>query len=277
MGIEKFVMVYYNKNMKNIYDARLISGSDFFHIIDLAFEQTISYVKDNPANAKGAGSFCKYINYNGQTYAILSKRAQGLLKTVIQNIMPIINNRPSPVPILGGVFELESDDDYIIIMPKIEGENLPSYVYTLDKNNKLAKQTLDISVDAFNLLAEDSYYLNERAILIDFHGANFIYDKDNDKIRMLDLKKRTNYNEEKFCKNFMKLFAFNLLQCYKRDGVKEKLLETEGLDIDFITASNIVKAYSALNNAGLSERYTAPALRHLYGDKANIEDFEKLI
>ena len=263
--------------MKNIYDARLISGSDFFHIIDLAFEQTISYVKENPANAKGAGSFCKYLNYNGKTYAILSKRAQGLLKTVIQNIMPIINNRQSPVPILGGVFELESDDDYIIVMPKVEGDHLPSYVYSLDVNNQLVKNTLNFSDESFDLLAKDSYYLNERAILIDFHGANFIYEKDTDKIRMLDLKRRTNYNEEKFCKNFMKLFAHNLLQCYKRDGVKEKLLEAEGLDIDFITARNIVKAYSALNKAGLSERYTAPALRYLYGDKANIEDFEKLL
>lgn len=262
--------------MKNIYDASLISGTDFFHIIDLAFEQTISYPEDNPASAKGAGSFCKFLSYNGKTYAILSKRAQGLMKIVIQNIMPIINQRPSPVPILGGVFEIESDDDYIIVLPKVEGDNLPSHFYSLDKNTQLAQKTLDISQDAFNLLAKDSNYLNSRAVLIDFHGANFIYDKENDKIRMLDLKRRTSYKDEMFCKNFMKLFAFNLLQCYKRNGVKENLLD-QGIDIDFITAKNIVKSYSALLKTGYDERHIVPALRRLYGENADIEDFEKLL
>ena len=262
--------------MKNIYDARLISGSDFFHIIDLAFEAIISYKHDNPANAKGAGSFCKYINFNGKTYAILSKRAQGLMKTIVQNIMPIINQKDCPIPILGGVFEIEEDDDYIIVLPKVEGNNLPSYVYPLEKNNDLAIKSLNITQKSVDLLAQDSAYLNSRAVNIDFHGANFIYNKDQDLIRMLDLKKRSSYNEQRFCKNFMKLFSYNLLQCYKKDNVKNELLD-KGIDIDFITAQNIVKAYSALLKTGLDERDVVPGLRQLYGERADIEDFEKLL
>jgi len=263
--------------MEYFHDKYLIDTNLFHKLIDLAIDDTVHYAQLKTVQDKGAGSFCRFINVAGETYALVSKRAQGLVSTTIKNIMPIINKYESPAPILGAAFDIDEKHDYVIIMPKIEGDNLPSKVYSIEKNIKLAKVTEEISLDAFKILAKDCLALNEHAIRIDFHGGNFIYDKENDRIRMVDLKRRTNFNEERFCSRFFSLFAYKLFQCFKRDGVIENLKENEVIDIDMVTAKSIIKAYSALLSAGLKEKLIAPALEFTFGQGTKIEDFEKSI
>ena len=55
-----------------------------------------------------------------------------------------------------------------------------------------------------------------------------------------------------------------------------KVKDERGIDIDFITAQNLIKSYTALCKTGLSESRVAPSLRAIYGENANIEDFENI-
>lgn len=257
--------------MRQIFnDDRLIALED----LELILNESFSVPN---FNEKGAGSFCKFVQVGNKYYAVLSRRAEKIAINAIRNIMDIINNREIAVPILGGFSESEGDEvkNFALVLPKIEGFTLPSYVYTISKNISLIKSAESISQQAFNALAEECAFINEKSVHIDFHGGNFIFEPSTGNIRMIDLKKRRSYKDQILIKKFIKLSAYDKIRQINSEQIKRQILEGEQIDIDFIVAKNIIKSYIALCKAGFSEEKIALAIRSIYGEKTDIEDFEK--
>ena len=258
--------------MRTFYDNAMITAEEFEAILNKNFSSCCSVPMQ-----KGAGSFCRFVEYNGKGYALLSKRGQSLVFNVIKSIAGIINGRGIPVPILGGGFDDKPGDNYTIIMPKVEGISLPSYVYTKGKNIALVSASQSLSQDAISTLAQECVLLNEKNINIDFHGGNFLIEDGSDVIRMLDLKTRGQKSGGELAKRFMRLFAYDKLQVFSNPAMVDEIRNTHGINVSFITAQNIIKAYIALCKTGMPEDKVVGALRQLYGEKTNIEDFENVV
>lgn len=256
------------------YDEQKITLDEINRILDACF---MALEKDRTFDAKGAGSFCKFVKVDGKAYAVLSRRAEKLTLNAIKNIMSIINNREIPVPILGGCIgdSKSGDNRFALVLPEIEGLNLPSYVYPISKNISLIKSAEAIPQEAFNSLATECSFINGKCINIDFHGGNFIFDEQNGKIRMIDLKKRSSYKDEVLIGKFLKLSAYDKLKHLDEESVRKEIGYKEGVDIDYITAKNIIKSYIALSKAGYSESMISQAIKKIYGENVDIDDFDK--
>lgn len=259
--------------MKIVNDDKFITADEVQEIILANFD---SCGENN--GEKGAGSFCKFVKYNGRDYALLTKRAENLVFNSLKNIMSIINDRELPVAIVGAGGDIKVDGDYMIILPQIKGINLPSYVYGLSKNITLASATSAISQEAMTALAAESKYLNENCVSIDFHGGNFVWQQEKDAVRMLDLKKRASMKEGQLFKRFIKLTAVNQLRQFKNNNeLIAKIKGEQGVDIDMITMKNVVKSYTALLQSGTCEDQVATALKGVLGPQADIDHIAGLI
>lgn len=261
-----------NFENKIFTDTDFISTEEFEEIIKQNF-----YLANNSANTtvKGAGSFCHFVNHNGKSYALLTRRAEKLVGTMIKNIMQIINGRNLPVPIVGAATNLDQNQNYMMLLPKIEGINMPSYVYAISKNLSLASACSAMPQSTIDELAKECVFLNEKCIAIDFHGGNFLFQEDSGKVRMLDLKKRGQYPTADLPYRFLRLVAYNKIPSLADHNLLCRLRDEKGVDINFLTAEALIKAYIALSKQGYTEEQLAKAIQKLYGQNKDISDIEQ--
>lgn len=258
--------------MKTFNDRNLISEENLIKIIDSSFSESTDKICDE----KGTGSFCKFVKYDDKYYAVLSTRAEKITFNVIYNVMNIINQRHVAVPILGGqISEKGEADSFSIVMPKVEGLNLPSYVYTQGKNIDLIKNTANFTQEAYNALAKECIDLNENTIRIDFHGGNFIYEPSTQMIRMIDLKQRRQYDVMHIVSKFIQLSTYDKMRMFNDPEKRRRIADSEnGIDIDMMTAKNVIKSCIALSKAGIKDRDLNAAIVKIYDGEKNLDSFK---
>lgn len=251
-----------------IHDANLITEEEVKQIL-YKFQNSST----KPPIAMGAGSFCNLIEFGGKKYALLRKRSEKLEATQLNSVMNIINDMQDPVPILSA---MASEETYVIIMPFIEGHNLPSYVYNYNTNLSLIQKMISKNQQIFDDLARSCAKLVNRAVYIDFHGGNFIYEPKTDKVRIIDLKRRQMICDHNFIRRFLGLSAYDKLSCFKGKSliIEEDKTKSE-LNIEKAAAISMLKSYKALTKVGFKENDINKALHCVYQDK-DIEDIEKL-
>lgn len=265
------------KDKEQFIDERYLSVKQFEEILEI-----IKNDKTIDPDAKGAGSFCRYIEHEGLKFAVLSKRAQALYYNQIYKVATIINSRNSPVPIIGGEFgtiKNNNHGDFILIMPKIEGDNLPSSFYTPDKNIILARKSLTMTQEEMNKFVKTTMELTQdKGLRIDIHGANFIREGTNTsdvnninigtdvgaKIRFIDIKELKTDTEAHVIKKILNLWAFDKLPQITDPKSMKKCKFDKDISIDFMTSVKIVQAWLALEKIGLPDWKMAEQLKKIY-------------
>jgi len=259
------------QNGEFVYD-KFISKELFSEIMNEHFQKALENASKTKGIDKGAGSFCTYIEHNGEHFALLTPRAEKLVLNALKGVTAKANQISSIVPVYG-VKMIE--DAYGILMPRVMGSNLPSKVEGREVNIARIKNARVLTQRHFDLLARDSYDANNKRLKIDFHGGNFIIESIQDTIsgtssigdiKIIDVKKTSQYNEQAFLTRIIRLFNYNSFQNFKDNEVLERIANDEGVNVTFEAARNVIMMYTALSGIGIPEESIDLALKNSYKD-----------